>query len=85
MFTVFRYSGHKNESYQIKNCFSNDDAQVVSGSEDYKILLWDLVEGTLLNSLSGHNGAVTNVIFHPRDQVIVSSDVVGDIKLWEKR
>lgn len=38
------YSGHKNEVYALRSCFSYDDAYVISGSENNQILFWDLVE-----------------------------------------
>ena len=40
----FRYKGHKSSEYKLDACLTNDDAHVVSGSEDGKIYFWDLVE-----------------------------------------
>jgi mitogen-activated protein kinase organizer 1 len=38
------YKGHRNEKYKIRSCLSNSDAHVLSGSEDGKIYIWDLME-----------------------------------------
>lgn len=38
------YKGHVANEYRIESCLTNDDAYVVSGSEDGKILCWDLVD-----------------------------------------
>ena len=38
------YKGHKNHQYKIRSCLSNSDAHVISGSEDGKIYMWDLME-----------------------------------------
>ncbi|KAG0349732.1 WD repeat-containing protein 83 [Gamsiella multidivaricata] len=38
------YKGHKNSQYKIRSCLSNSDAHVISGSEDGKIYIWDLME-----------------------------------------
>ncbi|KAM7533550.1 hypothetical protein Aperf_G00000126088 [Anoplocephala perfoliata] len=42
-----KYTGHVNKNYRIDCCFLNDDAQIVSGSEDPKcrVVLWNLLEG----------------------------------------
>lgn len=37
------------------SCFTNDDAYVVSGSEDGRVHFWSLVEGELLHSLGGQD------------------------------
>jgi mitogen-activated protein kinase organizer 1 len=39
-----RYKGHKNKEFKILSTFSNDDAFVVSGSEDGDIWFWGLEE-----------------------------------------
>jgi len=39
-----RYRGHENSQYKLDCCLSNDDAFVISGSEDRRICMWDLVE-----------------------------------------
>ena len=38
------YVGHVNVSYHVGSCFTNTDAYVASGSEDGRIVFWDLVE-----------------------------------------
>lgn len=38
------YVGHKNEAYRMDSLLINNDAYVVSGSEDGDIWIWDLVE-----------------------------------------
>lgn len=39
-----RYKGHVNNDYKVDSCLTQDDAHVVSGSEDGRICFWDLVE-----------------------------------------
>ena len=43
-FNSYRYTSHCNSEYKIDSCFTNDDAFVMSGSENGKIYCWDLVE-----------------------------------------
>ncbi|KAJ3349137.1 WD repeat-containing protein 83, partial [Entophlyctis luteolus] len=71
------YRGHKNSEYKIISTLSNDDAVVISGSEDGRICLWDLVEvmiagarealtflkGNLLQTVDAHgNGTVGKLV-----------------------
>ena len=40
----YRYKGHKNTKYKIDSCMNNKDDQVLSGSEDGYVYIWDLIE-----------------------------------------
>lgn len=39
-----RFKGHHHTEYKLQSAFSNDDAYVLSGSEDNKLYIWDLLE-----------------------------------------
>jgi WD40 repeat protein len=45
--------------------FSPDGRQVVSGSGDKTVRLWDAATGTALQRLEGHTDSVTSVAFSP--------------------
>lgn len=49
--------------------FSYDGQQLVSGSEDGTVKLWDVATKTLLWTLSGQVGAITAVAFSSKDQI----------------
>jgi len=38
------YTGHINKDFRLDSVFSNDDAYVLSGSEDGGIFIWGLEE-----------------------------------------
>ena len=38
------FTGHKQSEYKLDSGLLSSDAQVVSGSEDGKAVIWDLVE-----------------------------------------
>lgn len=45
MFSLKRsFVGHKNSKYKVESCLSSSNAHVLSGSEDGKVVVWDLVE-----------------------------------------
>lgn len=45
--------------------FSPDGKQVVSGSYDNTVRLWDAVMGAALQTLEGHSSSVSSVAFSP--------------------
>ncbi|KAI8809397.1 WD40-repeat-containing domain protein [Cladochytrium replicatum] len=44
-------TGHKNSEYKVRNCLSNSDSHVSGGSEDVRILIWDLVGSKVVRTL----------------------------------
>jgi WD40 repeat protein len=63
--------------------FSPDGTQVVSGSKDKNIRLWDAITGTCLNTLKGHSGLVILVVFSPDGTRIVSGSRTSTLQLWD--
>jgi mitogen-activated protein kinase organizer 1 len=67
------YRGHINTEYPVKNCFSNNDTYVMSGSEDGNIFFWQLEDAKLIRSIHVHNGRVSGLTSHPTKQYLLSS------------
>ena len=81
-FPALRYKGHKNSEYRLTPSLSYTDAYVVSGSEDGKICMWDLVESTLVRTLKAHSKAVTCIAYRRDQHEMVSGSQDGSVKLW---
>ena len=62
--------------------FSQDGTQIISGSQDNTIRLWNSEGGQLLKSFRGHDGAVRAVAFAQSDQVILSGSHDNSIRKW---
>eukprot|EP00126_Sphaerothecum_destruens_P002304 Sdes_comp15743_c0_seq2m4784 len=61
----FPYSCHNFEKNILRCAWSADGSKASCGSSDRLVNIWDIHTGTLLYQLPGHEGAVTQVEFHP--------------------
>jgi WD40 repeat protein/plasmid maintenance system antidote protein VapI len=68
----------------ISVAFSPQADLIASGTVDGKILLWDRIASKQINVLSGHNGWVRSVAFHPLNHKILASGA-GDntVRIWD--
>jgi uncharacterized protein with WD repeat len=63
--------------------FSPDSKQVVSGSGDNTVRIWDAVTGAALQTLEGHSGSVNSVAFSPDGKQVVSGSGNNIVRLWD--
>jgi WD40 repeat protein len=63
--------------------FSRDGRQVLSGSFDHTLKLWDTNSGLLLRTLAGHSDAVKSVAFSPVGAKVLSGSFDMTLKLWD--
>ncbi|MGI2909362.1 protein kinase domain-containing protein [Tolypothrix sp. VBCCA 56010] len=67
-----------------ENCIaiSRDNSTLVSGSHDKTIKIWNLADGTLIRTLTGHSNWVCSVAISPDGQTLVSASADKTIKIW---
>ena len=63
--------------------FHPEDRVVASCSEDKSIKLWNLDDGRLISTMTGHMDRVTGVSFDPAGKTIVSCSWDKTIRFWD--
>ncbi|KFY27130.1 hypothetical protein V491_01015 [Pseudogymnoascus sp. VKM F-3775] len=63
--------------------FSPDGKQVVSGSNDKTVRLWDATTGAALQTLEGHSDWVRSVAFSPDGKQVISGSDDKTVRLWD--
>lgn len=64
-------------------CFSTVQGKwIISGSEDNRLLIWDLNTGQVVKKLAGHTGPVLCCDAHPSKQIFVSGSLDKKVKIW---
>eukprot|EP00911_Craspedida_sp_UC1_P000677 UC1_evm5s517 len=76
------YRGHTNTDFKCDARLTHHDANVVTGSEDGTVLVWDLVNGQVVQRLQAHAGTVMGVACHPQRDIMLTACVDGSVKVW---
>ena len=63
--------------------FSPDGKQIISGSRDNTVRLWDTETGLLIHTLEGHTRAVYAIAFSPDGKQILSGSRDSTVRLWD--
>lgn len=77
---LYTLTGHS----EPVNCLvmTSDERQVISGSADCLIKIWDLEKRSEMFTLEGHQSSITALALSSNDQVLISGDAYGTLKIW---
>uniref|UniRef100_A0A8D0A6F9 Ddb1 and cul4 associated factor 11 n=1 Tax=Sander lucioperca TaxID=283035 RepID=A0A8D0A6F9_SANLU len=87
--SVMTYRGH-GVLHTLVRCrfspeFSTGQRFIYSGCSTGKIIIYDVLTGSVVSRLSGHDACVRDVSWHPYEDNIVSSSWDGAVRMWEHR
>jgi WD40 repeat protein len=66
----------------LRIAFSPDSKIIASGSEDKNLRIWNVSDGTLLQTLKGHTWTIYGVDFSSDGKLLVSGAIDNTIRLW---
>ena len=75
--------GHNDRSPVFGIAFSPDGRQLVSGSSDCSLILWDMQKHSLVRFFKGHKNGVWTVAFSPIGNIIASGSFDDTIRFWD--
>ncbi|CAF0929147.1 unnamed protein product [Didymodactylos carnosus] len=81
------YHDYKNNEYMIENSFSNDDQYVYSGSENGRLICWNLLTAKQVFSLEhekDNKKSVNTLAHHPKENKIITAQE-GMIYVWKEK
>ncbi|KAG9414125.1 hypothetical protein AC1031_013334 [Aphanomyces cochlioides] len=76
------FQGHSVASYGLACAFSNDDAYILSGSEDGRVVVWDMLTKDTALSFQAHDRPVRSIASHPTEPMILTASVDNTVKVW---
>ena len=81
-------SGEFRELFSV--CFSHDWTEFASEGANFttkanKILIWNAKSWNIRTELSGHDGKVLCITYHPRDKILASGGDDWHVILWNTR
>ena len=78
---LLKLEGHEGVVWSA--AYSPDGAQIVSGSADGTVRVWDAATGAEMLKLEGHEDWVYSAVYSPNGAQIVSGSVDGSVRVWD--
>lgn len=75
-----RLEGHRNSVTRV--AVTQDGKRMVSASDDFTLIHWDIAAGQIINRTRAHEDLVNNVILHPNNDLCVSTSSDRTVKVW---
>jgi WD40 repeat protein len=56
---------------------------VIGSGTDNQIRLWDIRSGKILQTIKGHQGKITSLLFSPNNKFFISSSTDHTARMWQ--
>ena len=63
--------------------FSPGSNQILSGSNDGTVILWDVETGREIKAFTGHTNSIFSTVFNPDGRLAISGSSDGTLRLWD--
>lgn len=77
-----RWLGHTDAVRSVS--FRDDEARLLSASDDRSVKMWEVPSGRLLRTFVGHKGWVRQAVFGPKGGWLASASFDLTIRLWSE-
>lgn len=75
------FEGHTNSVEAV--AVSNDGKQILSGSYDNTVKLWNIENGDTIHTFQGHSEFVMSVAFSVKNDIVLSASADNTLKRWD--
>jgi WD40 repeat protein len=75
------FEGHEGALNSV--AFSPNGSQIISGSRDHSVRIWDAVSGSQEQTLNGHTRWISSVAFSPDGSQIISGSGDRTVRVWD--
>jgi len=76
-----RIFGHTDEVNTV--VYSPDGTQVVTGSSDTTLIVWDITTGAQISVLNGHESPIVSIAFSPDGTQLLTSSEKSELFVWD--
>jgi mitogen-activated protein kinase organizer 1 len=77
-----KYNGHKNVGVKIDCCFTNTEDQIVGGSEDGTVYVWNRMNADIYQKLDTGIGPVISIATQSTHKHLATGGMDGIVKIW---
>jgi CubicO group peptidase (beta-lactamase class C family) len=78
---IDQFVGHEEPVHSIT--FSKDGQNLVSGSWDGKVKIWDTTSAEEIKSFSGHEDKITSISYNKDESKLISGSLDKTVKIWD--
>ena len=72
-----------NDAQKVRSSVLRGRSQLLAGSEDGKVRIWDLAAGKIIRSFHAHRGGVVSIALMSDGRRLITAGMDNQIKIWD--